>query len=88
MNEAMTRCVETCLICYISCLSTTMNHRLEAGEACRATYFRLMMACAEICRTSAHFLADQYAPPQAYVRRMRRNLHRVRQGLQAHRWNG
>jgi hypothetical protein len=41
-------------------------------------HFRLMMACAEICRTSAHFMLLNTPTPQAHVPRMRRNLHRVR----------
>src|SRR3954468_6929561 len=57
MNEEMTRCVETCLSCYKTCLSTAMNHCLEAGgKHVEPAHFRLMMACAEMCRTSAHFM--------------------------------
>ena len=34
-----------------------MNHCREGGGAHTAPpHFRLMMACAEICRTSAHFM--------------------------------
>jgi hypothetical protein len=34
-----------------------MGHCLEAGgEHTAPQHFRLMMACAEICRTSAHFM--------------------------------
>jgi hypothetical protein len=52
-----TRCIETCLECYAKCLSTAMNHCLEAGgKHTEPRHFRLMMACAEICRTSAHFM--------------------------------
>jgi hypothetical protein len=57
MNADMARCIETCLNCYKTCLSTAMNHCLEAGGKHTApAHFRLMMACAEICRTSAHFM--------------------------------
>lgn len=57
MKEEMTRCVERCLSCYKVCLSTAMNHCLEAGgKHVAPPHFRLMMACAEICRTSAHFM--------------------------------
>ncbi len=31
MNEATTRCIETCLSCYKACVSTAMNHCLEVG---------------------------------------------------------
>jgi hypothetical protein len=55
MNEAMTHCVEICLSCYKTCLVTAMNHCLETGgKHVEPTHFRLMMACAEMCRTSAH----------------------------------
>jgi hypothetical protein len=34
-----------------------MHHCLEAGgKHVEPQHFRLMMACAEICRTSAHFM--------------------------------
>jgi len=34
-----------------------MNHCLETGgKHVEPAHFRLMMACAEICRTSAHFM--------------------------------
>jgi hypothetical protein len=57
MNEEMTRCIETCLGCYKTCVSTAMNHCLEVGgKHVEPAHFRLMMACAEICRTSARFM--------------------------------
>lgn len=50
MNEEMTRCIETCLSCYKACVSTAMNHCLEAGgKHVETSHLRLMMACAEIC---------------------------------------
>jgi hypothetical protein len=40
-----------------ACLGTAMSHCLETGgEHTEPKQFRLMMACAEICRTSAHFM--------------------------------
>lgn len=57
MNEETTRCIELCLSCYKTCISTAMNQNLDAGgEYIEPSHFRLMMACAEICRTSAHFM--------------------------------
>src|SRR4051794_36348111 len=56
-SEEMTRCIESCLSCYKTCLGTAMNHCLEAGgKHVEPAHFRLMMACAEMCRTSAHFM--------------------------------
>ena len=57
MTEDMNRCIEACLSCYKTCLSTAMNHCLEmGGKHTKPAHFRLMMACAEICRISAHFM--------------------------------
>jgi hypothetical protein len=57
MTDDMTRCIETCLSCYKTCVSMAMTHCLElGGKHVEAAHFRLMMACAEICRTSAHFM--------------------------------
>lgn len=56
-TEDMTRCIELCLSCYRTCLGTAMNHCLEpGGKHVEPKHFRLMMACAEMCRTSAHFM--------------------------------
>ena len=55
--DAMNRCIDMCLSCYRSCMGTAMTHCLEAGgKHTEPAHFRLMMACAEICRTSAHFM--------------------------------
>jgi hypothetical protein len=50
-------CIDRCLGRYKICLGTAMTHCLEmGGEYVAPVHFRLMMACAEICRTSAHFM--------------------------------
>jgi hypothetical protein len=59
MNAAdeMARCVELCLKCASTCLGTAMNQCLEeGGEHTAPEHFRLMMTCAEICRTAAHLM--------------------------------
>ena len=56
-DPAMKACIENCLNCYQACLGTAMTHCLEmGGKHTQPKHFRLMMACAEICRTSAHFM--------------------------------
>lgn len=56
-DTAMQACIDACLRCYSTCLGMAMNHCLEqGGEHVAPPHFRLMMACAEICRTSAHFM--------------------------------
>lgn len=57
MNDRMRSCVDECLRCYQTCLGTAMTHCLETGgKHVEPAHFRLMMACAEICRTAAHFM--------------------------------
>ncbi len=57
-GDALTEaCIDACLACYRTCLSAAMGHCLETGGAHVAPpHFRLMMACAEICRASAHVM--------------------------------
>ena len=53
----MQDCIDKCLSCYQVCLSTAMDHCLElGGEHTEKQHFTLVMACAEICRTAAHFM--------------------------------
>lgn len=57
MSSEMQSCIDSCLRCYQVCTSTAMGHCLEAGgQHTEPRHFRLMVACAEICRTSAHFM--------------------------------
>ena len=56
-SAEMRSCIEACLRCYAMCQGTAMNHCLEAGgKHTEPNHFRLMLACAEICRTSANFM--------------------------------
>jgi hypothetical protein len=56
-NQAMQDCIRECLSCYQTCLSMAMNHCLDLGGAhVEKAHFTLMMACAEMCRTSAHMM--------------------------------
>ncbi|KMO31228.1 ferredoxin [Methylobacterium variabile] len=60
MNQIATEmqhCIDECLRCYQTCLGMASNHCLPAGgKHVEPEHFRLMLACAEICRTSAHFM--------------------------------
>lgn len=57
LSAEMQSCIDECLACYKTCLGMAMHHCLEAGgEHVEPGHFRLMMACVEICRTSAHFM--------------------------------
>jgi hypothetical protein len=56
-SPEMRRCIDDCLSCYSSCLSTASYHCLELGERhTEPAHFRLLLSCAEICRTAAHFM--------------------------------
>ncbi|NJA06252.1 MULTISPECIES: four-helix bundle copper-binding protein [unclassified Methylomonas] len=55
-EQAMQSCLEACELCHRICLQTAMNHCLEnGGKHVKAKHIRLMMNCAEICRTTANF---------------------------------
>ncbi len=57
LSNEMRDCIEECLRCYSTCLGMAMSHCLEVGgKHVEPEHFRIMMACAEICRTSAHFM--------------------------------
>ena len=56
-NQQMQQCIRECLQCYQTCLHEAMNHCLETGgKHVKPTHFRLMINCAEICRTAADFM--------------------------------
>jgi hypothetical protein len=57
LSQEMQRCIDECLRCYQVCLGTGMTHCLEmGGKHTEPQHFRLLNACAEICRTAAHFM--------------------------------
>src|SRR4051812_11469819 len=56
-SEEMQACIAACTHCAQTCLGMAMNHCLELGGAHVAKpHFTLMLACAEMCRTSAQFM--------------------------------
>ena len=57
MSPEMQSCIDECLRCHSLCLGTAMTHCLEAGgRHVEPEHFRLMIACAEICQTSANVM--------------------------------
>jgi hypothetical protein len=57
MDQDMRRCVEECLACHRTCVTMASQHCLDVGgKHVEPRHFRLMLACAEICRTSAYFM--------------------------------
>ena len=56
-SKDMQKCIDECLKCYQACLGTATNQCLETGgKHVEPKHLRLMLACAEICRTCAHLL--------------------------------
>lgn len=56
-SPQMQACIDACLKCYQTCFGMAMNHCLESGgKHTEPAHLRIMMACSEICRTSAHFM--------------------------------
>ena len=58
-NHELDSCIEACLACYRECQQTALNHCLEmGGKHVEPKHFRLMLDCAEMCRTSAAFMLN------------------------------
>ena len=56
-HPQMQQCIDECLNCHRVCLQMAMNHCLElGGKHTEPNNFRTMIACAEICQTSANFM--------------------------------
>ena len=54
VSEALHQCVDACASCAHICLDMAMSTCLEAGgEHIEPKHFRLMIACAEICRSAS-----------------------------------
>lgn len=57
LSREMKSCIDACLHCHATCLQTAMQHCLEmGGRHVEPEHFRLMSACAEICRVSADLM--------------------------------
>ena len=53
LSADLQACIDECLRCYQTCLGTAMGYCLEqGGRHVAPEHFRLMMACAEICRAA------------------------------------
>ena len=54
-------CIEACQRCYAVCTETALHHCIETGgEHTEPKHFRLMVACAEVCRTTAALMLMGY----------------------------
>lgn len=62
VSADMQHCIDDCLHCYQICTRESMNHCLETGgRHTEPEHFRLMLHCAEICRTAASFMLGSSA---------------------------
>lgn len=61
-SAEMMRCIEDCERCHRLCLHMAMTHCLEqGGDFLEPPHFRVMLACAELCRTTADAMLAGYA---------------------------
>ena len=56
MNEGMQECIDRCQSCQEVCLESIANCLELGAEHASSKHIRMLMACAEICDTSARFM--------------------------------
>ena len=57
MDQEMRRCVDACLECHRVCVTVASQHCLDVGgKHVEPRHMRLMLACAEMCRTAAYLV--------------------------------
>lgn len=60
IDQDIARCIDDCVACWRSCNTAINGHCLETGgDHLRPEHVRVMVDCAEICRTCADFLMRQ-----------------------------
>jgi len=58
-NPELNACIQACLECFRSCQSLSLTHCLqEGGKHVEPEHFRLMMDCAELCRSTATLMMN------------------------------
>jgi hypothetical protein len=54
LNPELRQCIDDCLDCHRACQQTALTHCLQVGgRHTEPEHFRLMIDCAEICRSAA-----------------------------------
>ncbi len=56
MSGEMRQCMQECTNCHNICLETITYCLQQGGKHAEAAHIRLLLDCAEICRTSANFM--------------------------------
>ena len=60
LSASVQSCIQDCLHCYQTCQSNAAGMCLERGGAHVAPeHMRLMLSCAEVCRTAAAVMLNQ-----------------------------
>lgn len=59
ISAELNECIRVCLDCYRTCQQTAAVHCLElGGKHVEPQHFRLMLSCAEVCRTAAALMLN------------------------------
>jgi hypothetical protein len=56
MSQEMQRCLQNCTNCHMTCLQTSAYCLSKGGKHAEPAHIRLLLDCADICRTSADFM--------------------------------
>jgi hypothetical protein len=56
ISNEMQQCINECLNCHSICLQTVAYCLQQGGQHAEANHVTTLLACAEICRTSAGFM--------------------------------
>lgn len=56
VNAGMQECIDRCQGCEEICLETVQHCLTQGGEHAEADHVGMLLACAEICSTSARFM--------------------------------
>ena len=54
LSPEMKACIDACLSCYSTCTETAQHCLRMGGSHAEHSHMATLLACAEICRTSAH----------------------------------
>jgi hypothetical protein len=61
MAEAMRRCIQECLSCFSTCEQTLAHCLRKGGRHAAVDHVKLLLDCAETCRTSAAMMSRESA---------------------------
>lgn len=59
LNQDMQLCIQNCVDCHSICLATAMHCLEMGGKHAAREHITTLLACAEICQTSANFMLMQ-----------------------------